>query len=739
MKSKHLIVTLISVSLIALEITWTRIFSAEYFYTFAFLILSLAILGIGLGALATRLFRLQDERTLPLWLLLSGICAAAGPAAVFAINPDFSILFSDYWMMLKFTGIIFILGSAYFFGGIALSLIFKNNSAKLNSLYAADMAGAGLGVLLIFIFMNALQVQSASTLVAVPLLFAALLTSKRNWRIVPAAALIVVLVFSNFSWKYLEAEREERAPVIYKHWDAMGKVKVYKYSPQYYGLNLDNAANSPVYGFDGNWDKPDSMRFPFAIDVTNLISRFDECRFMSLGAGGGTDVLHALQAGAKEVHAVEVNPHINDMMQTGCLQEFSGDIYNDPRVKVVTEDARAYVRQFENKFDVIYSLSANTFAALASGSFAMAENYLFTKEAFADYWEALSEKGFLMMEHQFYVPRMVTEVMTALSEEGIESPKDHFAVYNIPKMHRNIILMSKQPLTDEIRNTAFGANNPMARSYKYLLYPAADSIKDNLVNRIVMNGWESEQERSPIDISPCDDNRPFTAQLGLWKNFSFDNLGKVLPYEFKGFPLAEMLILVILGIVTLLVLPLNIIPFFRKGERLKFGEWLYFFAIGAGFMMIEIILIQKYTLFIGSSIYSLLTIFISILVFSGLGSLFSRKFNNQIPFFAIILLLVIEIFISSQLIDIFGGTPLAVRIVLALVMTAPLSFFLGMPFPKMGTRVGGLIDWGFAVNGAASVIGSTVAVLLAFNFGFSFVLFIAAGVYLIAMLLIGRK
>jgi hypothetical protein len=177
------------------------------------------------------------------------------------------------------------------------------------------------------------------------------------------------------------------------------------------------------------------------------MKRFPRCAFLSLGAGAGGDVLQALSYGAAEIHAVEVIPHVNRMMTVDdtrgytkaiplppppakpaaagapvptplptatpkpvnneperlvSLAEFSGFIYRDPRVRVVTEDARAYVGRFENHFDIIYSLSSNSFAALASGSFALAENYLFTTEAFSDYWKALTPGGFMIFEHQFF-------------------------------------------------------------------------------------------------------------------------------------------------------------------------------------------------------------------------------------------------------------------------------------------------------------------------------------------------
>ena len=237
------------------------------------------------------------------------------------------------------------------------------------------------------------------------------------------------------------------------------------------GLNIDNAANSPVFQFDGSWDRPDSLRFQFNIDVTNLIRRFDGCTFLSLGAGGGGDVPQALRRARRRSMPSRWCPYANWLMTKGPLTDYSGRIYADPRVIVATEDARAYVRRHPHTFDVIYSLSSNTFAALASGAFAMAENYLFTTEAFEDYWNALTPHGFLSMEHQFYMPRLVSEVRDALRAQGVQDPEQHFAVYKLPSLHRHLLLLSKDPLTEEIRQNAYGAELFRNPEDLQLLYP----------------------------------------------------------------------------------------------------------------------------------------------------------------------------------------------------------------------------------------------------------------------------
>ncbi|HPG40154.1 MAG TPA: hypothetical protein PLP19_15115 [bacterium] len=741
MKKKYgFVIALLSITLIALEIIWTRIFSAEFFYTFAFLILSLAILGMGLGSLSLRLFRRMNDIN-KLWLLLSltALLALVGPPAALHIGMEYGKLFTEKIMVWKFLLTVILLSAPFYTGGAALALIFKQYHQDIPRLYMADLTGAGTGVILAVVLMNVLGTQYAVFLASVPVIIASFLVAGSWRRIAPAMLLLLVAASFPVANKLTAKPREERAPVIYTHWDAMARIKVFNYEEAYRGINIDNAANSPVYKFDGNWARPDSEKYQFGIDVSYLINLNDSCTFLSLGAGGGVDVLQALQFGAAEIHAVEVNPHVNEMMQSGFLADFSGHIYSDPRVKVVTEDARTYIRRFSNKFDMIYSLSSNTFAALASGSFAMAENYLFTTEAFKDYYNALSDNGFMMMEHQFYMPRLATEALDALTELGVENPRDHIAIYDLPQMRRNMILLAKKPLTDEIRNNAFAPLIPEYYPYIHLLYPAVDSLKGNLINRIVTEGWQTVQKDAALDISPCDDNRPYTAQLGLWKNFDIKKLGELSPWEFTGFPLSKLLIVFIMAVILVLIIPLNLLPYIGKHKKLGLAGWLYYFSIGVAFMVVEIVLLTRYTLFIGSSSYTIVTILFTLLLGSGLGSLCSEKFNNKTPFILIFVLLCLELVLIPSIQASLTGLPVWGRMLTSFICIFPLAFFMGMPFPKAAQRVGDLVDWGFAVNGAASVLASTGIMLVSFSFGLKIALVTGLFFYVIAFVLMQLK
>jgi hypothetical protein len=763
MRQRIFVVALMSVTLLSLELVWTRLFSAEFFYTYAFLTLSLAVMGIGMGALTLRLFPSLDlERNVGVFLALAGMFALLGPPIVFRLGLDFALLFSSVAMMGRFVLTFVLLGMPFFFGGIALTMLFKRGHRDIHRLYAADLIGAGVGVLVAVILMNRIGTPTAVFWIAVPMLLASIIAGRWWFKIVPVAFVVVLIVLAGRADSLLEVAREDRAPVIYKHWDAMAKIKMYCYGGFWRGLNVDNVANSPVIPFDGDWEKSKEElgEEGWDIDVRYLIDQFDDCTFLSLGSGGGSDVFQALQHGAMEVHAVEVNPHINKMMLEGdpsgyvvrdsCVvdstgklitcAEYSGHFFRDPRVKVVSEDARTYVRRHKNKFDVIFSLSSNTWAALGSGSFALAENYLFTTEAFMNYWEALSDEGYLSMEHQVYMPRLVGEVMDALERLGVENPTDHFAVYNLPKLRRNLLLLSKRPLTDEIRQNAYLAMAQERYDFIYPLYPAPDSVQTNLVNLIVTKGWDAVVDSANINISPCTDDRPFIAQMGLWKNLQKDRLENVNKYaEFYGFPVSKIIIFSILAVVVVLMIPLMLLPYLLPGDKLRASAWLYFFLIGVAFMAVEVVLIQKYALFIGASVYSIATVLLTLLIASGVGSRMADRVSARTAFVGIIFWLLLEVFVLRPLTGLFVDLPMFARAAAAAALVFPLGFFMGMPFPKGALRVGELIDWGFAVNGAASVLGATAIVLVAFACGFTVALLAAAALYLIAGLLLSFK
>jgi hypothetical protein len=735
MRKKIFCIGMLSLSMLSTELFWTRLFSAEFFYTFAFLIISLAILGLGLGALSLKLFpKFNKPVLLPVWLSLTGLTILISAPVIFYLNLDFSKLVSEPGNILKLVGAIMLLGSGFLFGGISIAQILKTNADVIHRLYMSDFIGASFGVVSFIVIMNTFGADATLVFCALPVLLSSFIMAVRWLKILPTMIAIVSFGYLVIAGGISEQKREERAPVIYKHWDATAKIKVYEFDSTVRGINIDNVANSPVYRFDGRWPQADSLKFQMNIDVRNLIQKFDKCCFLSLGAGGGTDVFQALQYNAAEIYAVEVIPHINYLMRDGFLNEYSGKIYNDPRVKVVTEDARAYIRRFQKKFDVIYSLSSNSWAAFASGSFALAENYIFTTEAFIDYWKALSDSGYMSIEHQFYTPRLLAELIEALKVLNVPDPNSHFAVYDFSALRRKVLLISKARLDEQTMAVAYANSTPNVAQSIRRMYPPLEANKKNIMNSIVQAGWRTVADTAKIDISPCTDDRPFIAQLGLLRNINQAKWDNIPLYEFTGFPLSRVIMFIILIICVVCIIPLNLFPYLMKGEKLRLIPWLYFFSIGLAYIMIEVILIQKYALFIGSSIYSIALVLTVLLVSSGLGSRFSSKYSHKIIFTVIILWLIADIFVFKQLFYVFSGWTFYPRVILSGMLIAPIGYFMGMPFPKAALKFPEVVDWSFAVNASASAIGSVVIILIASSCGYSVALSVGLLMYLIAFI-----
>jgi hypothetical protein len=217
------------------------------------------------------------------------------------------------------------------------------------------------------------------------------------------------------------------------------------------------------------------------------------------------------------------------------------------------------------------------------------------------------------------------------------------------------------------------------------------------------------------------------------------NVKRLMFLEVFGYPLAKAIVLVIAAVVLVIILPLLLLPYLGRGRKLRPVPWLYFFVIGMAFMAVEVVLIQRYTLFVGPTAYSIATILLALLVASGLGSRFSGSFPARLVFVGIALWLVLEVLILRRITFALWHLALPWRLAVTVVLVFPLGFLMGMPFPKGAGRVGELVDWGLAVNGAASVLGSTLILLVAFSYGLGFSLLVAALLYALAFLLFSRE
>jgi len=317
----------------------------------------------------------------------------------------------------------------------------------------------------------------------------------------------------------------------------------------------------------------------------------------------------------------------------------------------------------------------------------------------------------------------------------VDHPLDHLAVYDLPEVRRKMLVVSREPLERAFLDAAFVALTTNNFNQIHLLYPCDADLQTNLLNQIAMNGWRQAQTVSPIDLSPTTDDRPFTAQLGLMKNVPKQDLSRLMGFEYNGFPIAKLILLAVLAITGVMALPVCFLPYGRTGEKLNLGALGYFFCLGAGFIAVEVILIQQHTLTLGASAYSFAAVLLGLLIAGGLGSRQSHACRPQVVFSVILLLLGLQAVALRPIALLCGPLPFPVRFLLTVGFTMPIGFFLGMPFALGAAKVGDLSDWGFAVNGVATVLGSCLALLIAFNYGFAAALSFSGLLYLGAMLL----
>ena len=719
--------------LVALEIVWTRIFSAEFFYSFAFLVVSLAVLGLGLGALSLRFWPTWAtfaadwySRALGQWnrRARAGRCNAPAHRIRHAVA---------LWGRPRLAGRRRGVTVATLSGRRSLLRCAlapppptrrptlrgrpSGSSRRRRDCNRRDERLWGAG-------------RSRAVLHA----WCPSRMGPGRYQRIGSLALLVALIGTAFvADAALVPKAPTKAPVIAERWDAMGRIRVYAYNAAVRGIDIDGAANMLLYRVRGDWREGLPAATPeFALDLRPLIRALAAERVMVVGAGGGSEVMQAKWGGAQRVAAVEVNAGLNEMLTHGAQAAFFGHLYESTGVEVHSTDARVYARQHPAAFDLIISRSSNTFAALSSGAFALAENYLFTAEAFADFYRALTADGILLIEHQVYIPRLTSAAIEALRALGLAA-ESHLAVYDLPTQRRQVLVLGRQPLASTLVDTTlpalFAAADPASRA----LHPAPTA--KHLISRIVADGWEAHWPTAAIDISPPTDDRPFVAQMGRWDRLDRGRQQQALAFEFAGFPLARLLVVAVLAVVLAVGVPLLLLPRRRGQAGLSGAAWLYFAAIGMGYMLIEVVWIQQYSLLLGHSAYTFPIVLLALLLSSGAGSFYSQRGGPWLPFVFVAAWTAAHLLLFPHVVAICGGLNWGLRVAISCALIAPPGFLMGMPFPRAARYVGECIDWGFAINGVASVFGAALAVFIALHWGFAVALWAAVGCYLGALLM----
>lgn len=762
---------LVTLSVLMLELSLTRLFSATMYYHYAFMAISLALFGSGASGVFIYIFqrRINQERTAE-WLSLAALLFSL--SAVFALYVILTVPLTleataeNYFRLTKIYGATAL---PFFFAGCAVTLAITKFAKEISRLYLFDLAGAALGCLLLIPVLNLIGAINTVLLVSAIAASGAYLfsTSEANvsrryklCSLVMAGGLIAVIVVNGITHlvDVRHAKGNEEANVLFSKWNSFSRITVEGNLGGGVEIKIDaDAATGMVK--DGDLLELHQYLRDGMTALVHYIKR--DAKVLVIGPGGGIDVLTARVFGQKHITAVEINPIIaEDVMSSEPFKTYSGSIYQQPDVRLVVDEGRSFIRSSSDRYDIIQATLVDTWAATAAGAFSLSENNLYTVEAFKDYATHLTDDGVLTMTRWYFEPpdqtlRLVSLTRAMMSELGITNPARHIMLVREAEMPWGrgpaTFMFKKSEFTDdEVREVETrAAQNKCVVIYTPLTRPANvfTQLSEAEDPASVWNSFET-------NVEPSRDNNPF-----FFNSIRFANLMRVFEIggEWQKTNLGTFVLFALFGITAALVLLFIIVPLllvrgraFAEGTTAsKFSYLLYFACLGAGFITVEVAMIQKFILFLGHPVYSLAVVLFSLLTFSALGSYLSGRFSEErlkptVMKLLVVLVALVFVYILVLPPIFYGLVHLAreIRILIAVVLMAPLAVLMGMPMPigirLLARNAPEIIPWAWGVNGATSVMGSVGALVIAILTGFNQALVVGAALYLVAVFFVAR-
>jgi hypothetical protein len=777
-----LAVALVSLSSLLLELALTRLFSVVLFYHFAFFAISVALLGLGSGGVFAHIRQEWLERfelrALGAWLcLLNSIFILAAVEVVLHTPVSLEVTGRNFG---KLTIIYLAAAVPFFLTGLLFSVLFARSSGQIPQLYGADLAGGATACLAVVPLLNFIGAPNALLLASACMAVAAALWSdqiKMRRVAYGLAAVFILLIAANYSGKIIDviyAKGVYRDPkwVEYSRWNAISRIEVDTHLGGRYVV-IDADATTAIMNVDPTrWAQPGSATptdtglpstsgfnwkkslMSAAPSVANVLRPHGE--FAIIGPGGGVDVMRAVASGSPSVTGIEINPAIANSVMRGRYADYAFHLYELPQVHIHVQDGRSYVRSSHDKYDVVQMTLVDTWASTAAGAFALSENNLYTIEAFREYFDHLKPDGMIAITRwEFKQPRealrVVSQAIEALHQIGVANPKDHFVIIadgNLDEDGRPVLVLArKSPFTlaeyaavaAHVRETPnlFWLNPTAGYAGLQSLPPAAAAFQ----KLIESNDPTRFAQSYAYNVSPVSDSAPFffftlktrhvieniMAGTGHGMDWRI-NLGVVV--------LGMLLIISILAVLAFLILPLALHRHRQNTPRTGIVALLYFITVGFGFILVEISLIQRFVLFLGHPTYALTVVVFLLLLSSGAGSVAARhRITNGgkvLPLLGLISAFIVgNVVLLPWLLSAAVGLPFAIKLAISALVLAPLGFLMGMPFPT-GLRLVKTVEWAWALNAAASVLGSVMAMIIAIHFGLTVTLLCATAAYLLA-------
>jgi hypothetical protein len=777
---------LIAMATLVFEIALSRLLSVVTWYHLSFFAISVAMLGMTAGAITVfvRDRAFSGERLLPGISSMVAWFAASIPLAVLSVCylPITSDLVRDQGLRTVVNMIVITVAAAlpFYFSGVAISALLSRYPLPVNRLYAADLIGAAVGCLLVLLGLGLFDGPSVALMSGLLALLAGWRLSAvtggagRPWLVVFVLALVVVgycaatqairpqMVkdhaagndpevdrWNSFSRVIMGPENSGPAPIWRGDREALKDVQV-----RQRWMTIDGLAGTIMRAYETPADL-DHLKY----DITNIAYYLRPSGGAAIiGVGGGKDVQSALAFGHEQVLGVEVNPIFIDLLE-GPYAGFAGIGDND-KVRLVVDDARSYFSHSQEQFEILQMSLIDTWASTGAGAFSLSENGLYTIEAWTTFMSRLSARG-LFTVSRWYSDKNLGETGRALSlavatllELGAENPADHIALVVNNKVAT--LVVSRQPLSAEDITILQRA----CRQYKHeLVISPGQPLQNEMLRRVLASRSVQElQEVSDdniLNISPPTDNSPY-----FFNMLKLQNIVQGLDYKtqargvVRGNLTATMTLAALIGVLILLTLLGVLVPLlihrhrYAGEEKLEPAAMLFFALIGAGFMSLEIGLLQRLSVFLGHPVYALGILLFSIILSTGIGSYFSDRLGLQsaargpkLALLTAILILTVQALLELKLSTMITYT-MSLKILISIALIAPIGFCLGCFFPTGMSLVREdshyAAPWYWGLNGIFGVLASALAVFISIYLSISVNFYIAALCYALTGLCLRR-
>jgi spermidine synthase len=761
---------LTSFSALLLELALTRLFSVVLFYHFAFLAISIALLGLGAGGvfaylLKSRLANFETRALAARICMVNSVVIVVVLEIVLHIPVALDVTGKNF---LRLTILYLTAAVPFFLTGLLFSVVFARETSRIPRLYGADLCGGALACLAVVPLLNLLGGPNAILVAGIAVaaagtIWAEARVTRRNAGLLMLA--LLALTGANYSGRlidvvYAKGMFRDPAWVEFARWNALSRVEVDRQG-QAKAIVIDADASTYIMNaevsrwHETEWEK-DLMSAPPAL--ANTLRPHGE--FAIIGPGGGVDVLRAVANGSPSVTGIEINPIIATTIMRERYADYAQHLYDRPDVHIHVTDGRSYLRSTDEHFDVVQMTLVDTWASTAAGAFALSENNLYTVEAFQEYFDHLRPDGMIAITRwEFRQPRealrVVAVAMEALHRLGVSNPARNFIVASQGSLDEDGI-----PVVVLAKKTPFTAAEESAVNKHFDRYPDVEPLYlpsepgDNPFTALIASNDSYNFARSyAYNVAPVTDNNPFffftlkagqiLGEKGLRGDIDWKvNLGVLV--------LLLVLIISLVAVLVFLVLPLAL----RGGEtRQSPLPLLYFIAVGLGYILVEIAFIQRFVLFLGHPTYALTVVIFLLMLSSGAGSLSSRLWLPRaemgwIPLVLVLVTLLADVFFLPSRLAALVGMTFGYRLIISGIVLVPLGFVMGMPFPT-GLRAlaaapvpefpagqaasDNAVEWAWAMNAAASVLGSVLAMVIAIQFGLTVTLACGAAAYLLAL------